>query len=126
MGYPEDLKYTDSHEYVRLEEEIVTIGITAFAVQELGEIVFVELPKVGGTFNQGDEVGTIESVKAVSEFYAPVSGTVVEINESVVDDPELLNDDPFGEGWLIKLRISDASDLANLLTSDQYSSLIQG
>ncbi|ALF52832.1 glycine cleavage system protein H [Nostoc piscinale CENA21] len=124
--YPDDLKYQDSHEYVRLDGEIATIGITEFAVRELGEIVFVELPEIGKTFAKGDELGTIESVKAVGELYSPVTGAVVESNNALIDDPELLNDDPYGEGWLLKIRVDDPSELDDALTASQYSALVEG
>ncbi|MBD2595534.1 glycine cleavage system protein GcvH [Nostoc spongiaeforme FACHB-130] len=124
--YPDDLKYQDSHEYVRLDGDIATIGITEFAVRELGEIVFVELPEIGKNFAKGDELGTIESVKAVGELYSPVTGTVVESNNALIDDPELLNDDPYGEGWLLKIRVDDPSELDNALTASQYSALVEG
>jgi glycine cleavage system H protein len=96
------------------------IGITEFAQQELGEVVFVELPEVGQVFDSGDEVGTIESVKAVAEVYTPLAGEIVEINEAVVDDPELINEDPHGEGWLIKVRFSSAADLKQLMNAEKY------
>ncbi|MBD2297835.1 glycine cleavage system protein GcvH [Nostoc sp. FACHB-87] len=124
--YPDDLKYQDSHEYVRLDGDIATIGITEFAARELGEIVFVELPEIGQLFAKGDELGTIESVKAVGEVFSPVTGTVVEINPVVADDPELLNDDPYGEGWLLKIRVDDPSELDDALTASQYSALVEG
>ncbi|MBD2494224.1 glycine cleavage system protein GcvH [Nostoc sp. FACHB-280] len=124
--YPEDLKYQDSHEYVRLDGDLATIGITEFAVKELGEIVFVELPEIGQSSTKGDELGTIESVKAVGELYSPVTGTVVERNETVIDDPELLNDDPYGDGWLLKIRVDDPGELDDALTASQYSALVEG
>ncbi|OCQ98277.1 glycine cleavage system protein H [Nostoc sp. MBR 210] len=124
--YPDDLKYQDSHEYVRLDGDIATIGITEFAVRELGEIVFVELPEIGKNFAKGDELGTIESVKAVGEVYSPVTGEVVEINDAVADEPELLNDDPYGEGWLLKIRVNDPSEIDDALTASQYSALVEG
>src|SRR5215213_8072384 len=97
--YPSDYLYSREHEWVRVDGEVCTLGITEFAQKELGEVVFVELPEVGQVFDSGDELGTIESVKAVAEFYSPVAGEIVEINEAVADDPELLNDDPHHEGW---------------------------
>lgn len=122
--YPDDLRYLDSHEYVRLEGEIATIGITSFAVRELGDIVFVELPKVGTQVAKGDTCGTIESVKAVAELYAPIGSTVIECNMILEDSPEILCDDPYGEGWLIKVRVDNLSDLDDTLSVDQYLSLI--
>jgi glycine cleavage system H protein len=123
--YPSDYLYSREHEWVRVDGEVCTLGITEFAQKELGEVVFVELPEVGQVFDSGDELGTIESVKAVAEFYSPVAGEIVEINEAVADDPELLNDDPHHEGWLIKLRFSSASDLKSLMNAEQYEEYIQ-
>lgn len=123
--YPSDYLYSREHEWVRVDGEVCTLGITEFAQKELGEVVFVELPEVGQVFDSGDELGTIESVKAVAEFYSPVAGEIVEINEAVADDPELLNDDPHSEGWLIKLRFSSAADLKSLMNAEQYEEYIQ-
>ncbi len=118
--YPSDYLYSREHEWVRVEDDVCVLGITEFAQQELGEVVFVELPEVGQVFDAGDEVGTIESVKAVAEVYIPVAGEVVEINEAVVDDPELINEDPHQEGWLIKIRFSSAADLKQLMNAEKY------
>jgi glycine cleavage system H protein len=118
--YPSDYLYSREHEWVRVQDDMCVLGITEFAQQELGEVVFVELPEVGQVFDSGDEVGTIESVKAVAEVYTPVAGEVVEINEAVVDDPELINEDPHQEGWLIKVRFSSAADLKQLMNAEQY------
>lgn len=126
LEYPEDLKYTDSHEYIKLEGDIATIGISAYAIEQLGDIVFVELPKVNDKIVQGDPMGTVESVKAVEELYAPVSGTVLEENTQVVDDPEVLMDDPYGEGWFIKVKVSNPSELETALTSVEYNALVSG
>jgi len=123
--YPSDYLYSREHEWVRVMDDICVLGITEFAQQELGEVVFVELPEVGQVFNAQDELGTIESVKAVAEVYSPVAGEVVEINEAVVDDPEMLNDDPHGEGWLVKIRFSSADDLKALMTAEQYEEYIK-
>ncbi|BBD59824.1 glycine cleavage system H protein [Nostoc sp. HK-01] len=124
--YPVDLKYLDSHEYVRLDGETATIGITEYAVNQLGSIVFVELPEIGTTVEKGEEFGTVESVKAVETLYSPVSGTVVERNDIVMDDPEVLSDDPYGEGWFLKVRVNDPSELEDTLTADNYSTLVEG
>ncbi|BAY16111.1 glycine cleavage system H protein [Anabaenopsis circularis NIES-21] len=124
--YPVDLKYLDSHEYVRLDGETATIGITEYAVNQLGSIVFVELPEIGTTVEKGEEFGTVESVKAVETLYSPVSGTVVERNDIVMDDPEVLSDDPYGEGWFLKVRVNDPSELEDTLTADNYSALVEG
>ena len=123
--YPNENLYTREHEWVRVEDDVCVLGITEFAQHELGEVVFVELPEVGQVFDTGDELGTIESVKAVAEIYTPVAGEVIEVNESVSDDPELLNEDPHGEGWLIKIRFSSASDLKELMKADQYEEYVK-
>ena len=102
FDYPEDLKYLDTHEYVRLDGEIATLGISAFAVDQLGDIVFLELPEIGDALEKGESFGTIESVKAVEDMYAPISGTVIERNEAMIESPELVSEDPYGEGWLLK------------------------
>lgn len=118
--YPSEYLYSREHEWVRVQDDVCVLGITEYAQQELGEVVFVELPEVGQVFDSGDEVGTIESVKAVAEVYTPLAGEVVEINDAVVDDPELINEDPHGEGWLIKVRFSSAADLKQLMNAEQY------
>jgi len=123
--YPSDYLYSREHEWVRVMDDVCVLGITEFAQQELGEVVFVELPEVGQVFNAQDELGTIESVKAVAEVYSPVAGEVVEINEAVVDDPEMLNDDPHGEGWLVKIRFSSADDLKALMKADAYEEYVK-
>ncbi|WP_222425193.1 MULTISPECIES: glycine cleavage system protein GcvH [Planktothrix] len=124
-NYPDDLRYTDDHEYVRLEGEIATIGITSFAVNQLGDIVFVELPRVGTEVSQGEELGTIESVKAVAEFYTPIGGTVIESNTTLEDSPELISDDPYGEGWLVKIRVNNSIELENTLSADEYQNYLR-
>jgi len=118
--YPSEYLYSREHEWVRVQDDMCVLGITEFAQQELGEVVFVELPEVGQVFDAGDEVGTIESVKAVAEVYTPVAGEVVEINDAVVDDPELINEDPHSEGWLFKVRFSSAADLKQLMNAEKY------
>jgi glycine cleavage system H protein len=120
MDYPEDLLYTEEHEWVRVEDDVCVVGITQFAQEELGEVVFVELPEVGQVFDAGDEIGTIESVKAVAEVYTPVAGEIIEINDAVADEPELINDDPHQDGWLIKVRFSSADDLKKLMKAEAY------
>ncbi len=124
-NYPSDCLYTQEHEWVRVEDDLCVLGITQFAQQELGEVVFVELPEAGQVFDAKDEIGTIESVKAVAEVYTPVAGEVVEINEAVTDDPELLNEDPYGDGWLVKIRFSSADDLKALMTAEQYEEFVK-
>ena len=123
--YPSDYLYSREHEWVRVMDDVCVLGITEFAQQELGEVVFVELPEVGQVFNAQDELGTIESVKAVAEVYSPVAGEVVEINDAVVDDPEMLNDDPHGEGCLVKIRFSSADDLKALMNAEAYEEYIK-
>ncbi len=125
MTYPSSLLYTDSHEYVQQDGDIVTIGITLFAVEQLGDIVFISLPEVGEVVTKGDPFSTIESVKAVAEIYAPVDGTVVAVNAEVDSAPELISEDSYGEGWLIKVRLSDPdAGLSGLMTASQYQDLI--
>jgi glycine cleavage system H protein len=120
LSVPEELLYTRSHEWVRTEGDTATIGITDYAQDELGDIVFVELPEQGATIEAGDSFGTLESVKAVSDLYAPVGGEVVEVNEALGDSPEKINEDPYGEGWIIKLRVSDEGDLLSASDYEQF------
>lgn len=124
--YPQDLRYLDSHEYVRLDDDIATIGITQFAIEQLGDIVFLELPDTGDTITKGDTFGTIESVKAVETLNSPVSGTVIERNEALLNAPEQVADDPYGEGWLIKVRINEAVEIDDSLTAAEYQNLVEG
>lgn len=125
MDIPEDLQYTEEHEWVLLEDNITTIGITDFAQGELGDVVFVEMPQVGDLVQQMEPFGTIEAVKTVADIFAPVSGEVVEVNTLLEDSPHLINEDPYGEGWIIKIKISDLSELENLLSAEDYANLIQ-
>ena len=120
MANPQDLSYTDEHEWLRLEGDTAVVGITAFAAEKLGDIVYVELPKVGSTISAGAVVGEIESTKSVGELFAPASGEVLEVNDAVVGNPELVNSDPFGAGWLIKVRVESTGAL---LTADEYTAL---
>lgn len=124
--YPDDLKYLDSHEYVRLDGEIATVGITAFAIDQLGDIVFLELAEVGEALTKDEKFGTVESVKAVEELYAPITGTVVERNDLLIDNPEDLAVEPYGEGWLLKVRIKDIDELEDALSADQYRAMVDG
>jgi glycine cleavage system H protein len=127
LEYPEDLRYLDSHEYVRIEGEIATIGITSFAIDQLGDIVFLELPEVSDAIASKENFGTIESVKAVEELVAPVSGIVIDRNETLIDSPELIADDPFGEGWLLKVRLENPDDdLEDSLSASEYRQLVEG
>ena len=121
MDIPEDLQYTESHEWVRIEGETATIGITDHAQDELGDVVFVELPGEGDTFDAGESFGTVESVKAVSDLYAPVGGEVVEVNSALEDAPENINEDPYGEGWIVKLRTSVEP---HLLSPQEYEKVV--
>ena len=125
MTTPEDNRYAKSHEYCHLEGEVATIGITEYAQKELGDVVFVELPQVGSQLDAGDELGSIESVKAVSELFSPVSGEVVEINEALADNPALVNTDPWGDGWMIRLKVSDATEIDELMTAEEYDEYIE-
>lgn len=126
LEYPEDLKYLDSHEYARLDGEIATIGITAFAVDQLGDIVFLELPELGDALEKGETFGSVESVKAVEDLKAPVSGTVIERNDALLDAPEQLADDPYGEAWMLKVRVDDPSELDDAMTASEYRAQVEG
>ena len=126
LEYPDNLTYTESHEYIRLEGDIATVGISAFAIDELGDIVFLELPEPGATVAKGESFGTIESVKAVEDLYAPVSGEVVEANSAMMDTPEQLAEDPYGEGWLLKVRLSNPDDLQDALSAADYRTKVEG
>ncbi|MCL1473293.1 glycine cleavage system protein GcvH [Argonema antarcticum] len=126
LEYPDDLKYLDSHEYVRLDGEIATIGISAFAIDQLGDIVFLELPDIGEKLTKGEAFGTVESVKAVEDLNSAVTGTVVERNEPMVQSPDLVTEDPYGEGWLIKVRIDDPGELDDAMSADEYRAEVEG
>ena len=123
MNVPQELQYTRSHEWVRTEDDTATIGITDHAQDELGDVVFVELPEQDATFDAGDSFGTVESVKAVSDLYTPIGGEVVEINETLNDSPEKINEDPYGEGWIVKLRVSDEG--SELLSASDYEQFVE-
>ena len=125
MTIPEDSRYAKSHEYVHVESGVGTIGITDYAQKELGDVVFVELPQVGSQLEAGDELGSIESVKAVSELFAPVSGEVIEINEALADKPELVNTDPYGDGWMVKVRLSDPTEVDELMNAEEYEEYVE-
>lgn len=123
---PEDSRYAKSHEYIHVEGGVGTIGITDYAQKELGDVVFVELPQVGTQLEAGDELGSIESVKAVSELFAPVGGEVVEVNERLTEKPELVNTDPNGDGWMVRIRLSDPSEVDELLmTAEEYDEYVE-
>ena len=124
MNIPETLKYTNDHEWVALDGDVATVGITDFAQSELGDIVFVDIPTVGETLAQGEKFGDIEAVKTVAEAYMPMSGEVLEQNEELDGAPELVNSDPYGQGWMIKIKCSDLSEFDKLLSADQYKEII--
>ncbi|MBO4656346.1 MAG: glycine cleavage system protein GcvH [Bacteroidales bacterium] len=124
MNIPETLKYTKDHEWVSLDGDVATVGITDFAQSELGDIVFVDIPTVGETLAQGEKFGDIEAVKTVAEAYMPMSGEVLEQNEELEAAPELVNSDPYGQGWMIKIKCSDLSEFDKLLSADQYKEII--
>jgi len=124
MNIPSELKYTNDHEWVKIEDDIITIGITDFAQSELGDIVYVEVETLDETLDAEEIFGTVEAVKTVSDLFLPVSGEIIEFNESLEDEPENVNSDPYGAGWMIKVKVSDASQLDDLLTADDYKELI--
>jgi glycine cleavage system H protein len=123
---PEDSRYAKSHEYIHVESAVGTIGITDYAQKELGDVVFVELPQVGTQLEAGDELGSIESVKAVSDLFAPVGGEVIEVNERLTEKPELVNSDPYGDGWMVRLKITDPTEVDELLmTAEEYDEYVE-
>lgn len=123
--YPDDLKYTKEHEWLAVNGSVGTVGITHYAQSELGDIVYVELPATGSPVVAGEEFGTVESVKAVSEIFAPVSGEVMEVNATLAASPETINKDPYGDGWLLKIKLADAKDLDSLMTATEYRKYIE-
>lgn len=123
MNFPEDLKYTKEHEWVRVEGEYAIVGITDFAQSELGDIVYVEVDSLDEEVEQDEVFGTVEAVKTVSDLYMPVSGEIVEMNESLEDSPELVNSDPYGEGWMVKIKMTDPSELEDLLDAEAYQEI---
>jgi len=126
--FPDNLKYLDSHEYARVSEDddIVTVGVTAFAIDQLGDIVFLELPDVGDTVEKGERFGTVESVKAVEDLKSPLNGEVLERNDVLVEFPEQIGDDPYGDGWLIKVKADDLDDLDDAMSADEYKDQVEG
>jgi glycine cleavage system H protein len=124
LSYPAELKYVKTHEWVRTEGDTATIGITAFAADQLGDVTFVELPKVGGKFKNEQKFGVVESVKSVSDLFMPLAGEVVAVNEALTSEPELVNSDCYGEGWMIKIKIADANELKESLSADQYKEFV--
>lgn len=125
LNLPETLRYTDDHEWAKLEDGVVRIGVSDYAQDQLGDIVFVEMPEVGDSFEKGDEFGTLESVKAVSELYIPLGGEVVAVNEALIDAPELLNEDPYAN-WIVAIKPTDAAELDGLLDVEGYRQIIKG
>ena len=125
MGYPSDVRYTREHEWARLENGIVTVGITSYATEQLGDVVFVELPAVGKKFDASKPFGVVEAVKTVSDLYTPISGEVVEVNGELAGNPALVNQQPFGEGWMIKLKPKDAAELSQLLSNQDYEKMLE-
>ncbi len=126
MSIPKDLRYTKDHEWVRLEDDLVVVGITHHAQDQLGDVVFVELPEAGGGVRAGDTFGTVESVKAVSDLFAPVSGEVAEVNGELPDSPETVNTDPYGSAWMIKIRVADLGEVEGLMDASGYSEFLEG
>jgi glycine cleavage system H protein len=126
MSYPSDYRYTQEHEWVRLEGNLATVGITDYAQHELGDVVYVDLPKVGAKLNAGESFGTVESVKAVSDIYAPVSGEVAEVNSGLSETPETINKDPHGKAWLIKLKLANSSEVSKLMDATAYEAFLAG
>ena len=125
MDFPDELKYTEEHEWVLIEDEVVTVGITDFAQDQLGDVVFVELPEVGDQLELGKPLGVVESVKAVSDVYAPLSGEVVEINSELPDEPEMLNTSPYEDGWMVKIKLADSAELDDLMDAAGYQKFIE-
>ena len=125
MEFPEDLKYTREHEWVSIDGSVATIGITDHAQEQLGDVVFVELPTVGDRVEKADAFGVVESTKAVSDVYAPLSGEVSEVNDDLPDNPELINEDPYGDGWMVKITLGDKADLEDLMTAEEYRKFIE-
>ena len=126
MNFPDDLKYSDDHEWVRVEGDVATIGITDFAQSELGDVVFVEIETEGEELSKGDTFGTVEAVKTVSDLFMPISGEVIEVNSAIEDAPESVNEEPYGSGWMIKVKISDSSELDALMSQSDYQGMVAG
>ncbi|TFH02574.1 MAG: glycine cleavage system protein GcvH [Calditrichales bacterium] len=124
MNIPEDLRYTEDHEWARLAGDVVTVGITDYAQGELGDVVYLDLPSVGDQFKANDTFGSIEAVKAAADLYLPVTGEIVEVNQAVADTPETINSDPYGDGWMVKIKVSDPTEFNGLMDSRAYQSHI--
>jgi len=125
MNFPDDLKYTKEHEWVRVKGSVATVGITDWAQDQLGEIVFVELPEEGEEIEKDDTFGVVESTKSVNDLYVPMSGSVVEVNDPILDSPEIINEDCYGEGWLIRIEVSNKEELGELMSAEQYEAYIK-
>ena len=125
MEFPQDVRYTSEHEWARLEQGTVTVGITSYATDQLGDVVFVELPTVGRQLEASKPFGVVEAVKTVSDLYAPIAGTVTEINSALVENPALVNEAPFGDGWMIRIKPSDPADVQKLMSADEYGRMIE-
>jgi glycine cleavage system H protein len=124
MNIPAELKYTKDHEWIKVDGDIITVGITDFAQSELGDIVYVEVETVDETLDAEEVFGTVEAVKTVSDLFLPVSGEIIEFNDALEDEPELVNSDPYGAGWMVKIKVSDVSELDNLISADDYKAII--
>jgi len=124
MNIPADLKYTEDHEWVRVEGDTATVGVTDFAQGELGDVVFVEIETEGEELDKGETFGTVEAVKTVSDLFMPVGGEVAEVNEELADEPELVNKDPYGKGWMVKIKVADSSELDDLMSADDYEKMV--
>lgn len=125
MEFPKDLKYTKEHEWVKVEGNIATVGITDYAQDSLGDVVYVELPQEGASVTKNEPFGVVESVKAVSDLYSPLTGNVAEVNDAIVDSPEAINEDPYGDAWLIKVEVGSEGELGDLLSADEYQKFIE-
>jgi glycine cleavage system H protein len=125
MDFPKDLKYSKEHEWIKVEGDSVVVGITDYAQDSLGDVVYVELPQEGGPVTKNEPFGVVESVKAVSDLYSPVSGTVAEVNDSIIDNPEVINEDPYGDAWMLKVELASSDDLDDLLSSEDYQQFIE-
>ncbi|MEK6539289.1 MAG: glycine cleavage system protein GcvH [Deltaproteobacteria bacterium] len=125
MEFPKDIKYTKEHEWARAEGNIITVGITDYAQDSLGDVVYLELPAEGTTVTKDETFGVIESVKTVSDLYSPITGTVIEVNDALVDNPEVINDDPYGDAWILKVEMNAPAEFAELLTADEYKKYVE-
>ena len=125
MNLPDNIKYTEDHEWAKLDADILTIGITDFAQSQLGDIIFVEFPDLNTTVSAKDSIGTLEAVKTVADIYSPISGKIIELNMQLEDNPELINEDPYNKGWILKIKINDKNEYNSLLTNNEYQNIIK-